>query len=188
MRKYDLMLTHVFGVDGTYRSADAFTALYERTHLIVFRYIYALHGEPQEDAEDLWHETYMRAWRSRHRFSGSEAAALGWLLRIARNLVIDKHRHHQRYPISNLSDTETFSGDSDETPENLIVLQEQYQVLWKMLDGLSEQQREMVILRYIVGWRVKEIAAHLQIPENTISVNLRRVLAKLANQQEKDNE
>lgn len=169
---------------GNYRTAEAFTALYERTQLIVFRYIYALHGEPQEDVEDLWLETFFKAWRSRHHFKGSEDAALGWLLKIARHLVIDKHR--RKRPTVPLGDVEPFVSQLQgaSTPEQRIIQQEQYQEMARLLHALPQQQREMVILRYIVGWRVNQIAEYLQMPENTVSVTLRRVIAKLSHQQE----
>ena len=61
LSRYELKLARYFGVMGSYRSEEAFTALYERTHLILFRYIYALHGEPQEDVEDVWLETFLKA-------------------------------------------------------------------------------------------------------------------------------
>jgi len=186
LSRYDLKLARHLGVMGSYQNVDAFTALYERTHLIVFRYIYALYGEPQEDVEDVWLETFLKAWRSRHQFTGNEDAALGWLLQIARNLVMDKHRQHKRYPVSDLQDVEAFAAPSEDAPESQVMAKEQYQVLWGMLETLSDQQQEMLILRYIVGWQVKQIAHHLQIPENTVSVTLRRILTKLSHQQQQE--
>lgn len=182
LSRYELKLARSIAGMGSYQSAEAFTALYERTQLIVFRYIYALYGEPQEDVEDMWLETFLKAWRSRHRFMGNEDAALGWLLHIARNLVIDQHRWHQRYPVSDLRDVEDFVVSTDDAPESQMIAKEEAQALGKMLETLSEQQREMVVLRYVVGWRVKEIARHLQITENTVTVTLRRTLTKLSHQ------
>ena len=74
------------------RNAESFAKLYDRAHVIVFRFIYSLHGGPPQEVEDLTAETFSRAWKARHRFSGNESAAIGWLLQIARNLVIDAHR------------------------------------------------------------------------------------------------
>src|SRR5689334_4070515 len=73
-------------------NADSFAHLYETTHLFVFRYVYGLSGGPAEEAEDLTAETYARAWKTSSHFRGDERAALGWLLRIARNLAIDLAR------------------------------------------------------------------------------------------------
>ncbi len=81
-----------------YTTANAFRQLYERTHLSVYRFVYALHGGPAEDVEDIAAETWERAWNGRMRFRGNEHDAVGWLLTIARNLVIDKQRAEQRRP------------------------------------------------------------------------------------------
>ena len=80
---------------GSSSDADLFTLLYEDTHIMVFRYIYGLSGGPQQEAEDLTSETYARAWKTRQRFNGNDQAALGWLLRIAKNLVIDLSRRRK---------------------------------------------------------------------------------------------
>jgi RNA polymerase sigma-70 factor (ECF subfamily) len=183
LSRHDAKLTFRFGASGSYRSAEAFSGLYERTHLIVFRYIYALHGEPQEDVEDLWLETYFRAWRSRQRFTGDDDAALGWLLRIARNLVIDQQRRHRRRPVEALLDAERHPAPADDQPENRLMQAEQMRALWAALSTLPDQQREMVVLRYVVGWRVTEIARHLNMAENTVTVALRRALKKLSDQE-----
>lgn len=184
MSRYGLILPHYFRSRESYETAEAFAALYEQTHLIVFRYIYALHGEPKEDAEDLWMETFLKAWHARHRFTGNEDAALGWLLQIARNLVIDRHRQQQRRSPRYLQDMENLPMPANDTPEQYVMMNEQHQAIIAMLDTLPDQQREMVVLRHIVGWRVKDIARHLDIPENTVSVTLRRALEKLSQSEE----
>src|SRR5512139_3310947 len=71
---------------------ESFSSLYTRTYLIIFRFIYGIHGGPTEDVEDITCETYMRAWKGRTKFSGDDQDALRWLFTIARNLVIDIHR------------------------------------------------------------------------------------------------
>ena len=71
---------------------SAFRELYERNRLPVFRYVYGQTGGPQEEVEDLTAETFLRAWKARHDFQGDEASATGWLIRIAKRLVIDRYR------------------------------------------------------------------------------------------------
>ena len=80
------------------QSVEAFDQLYQSTHLIIFRYIYGLHGGSQEDVEDLTANTFTRAWKARSRFNGDPSAAIGWLLKIARNLVIDDYRRRKIRP------------------------------------------------------------------------------------------
>lgn len=155
-------------------SPASFRESYERHRLSVFRYIYALTGGSQEDAEDLTAEAFLRAWKSRHQFEGDAEKAIGWLLRIARSLVIDDYRRTARATRHLPTDPE-----SEPTPEQITIHDEQRRFLFALLTDLPDEQREMVILRYQLGWRVNEIAQHLGTSENNVSVSLHRTLAKL---------
>lgn len=158
--------------------AEAFSQLYERTHLIVFRYIFSFHGGPQQEVEDLTTETFIRAWKARRRFEGSEEAALSWLLKIARNLVIDSHRRTKvRGEDVSLEDALLIAPDI--SPEERVALYEQFDTLWMAIAALQPNHREMIVLRYVLGWPVKRIAEHLDMLENTVSVNLRRILQRM---------
>ncbi|MFN2152431.1 MAG: RNA polymerase sigma factor [Anaerolineales bacterium] len=160
------------------RDARSFQQFYERCNLMVFRFIFGLHGGPTEDVEDLAAETFVRAWKSRRRFSGTEQAARGWLLKIARNLVIDAHRRQKSRGFS--QDIELHIIPSDEpNPEAQVQVQEQIKVLWTLLQTLPDQQREILVLRYILGWRVQDIGDHLAMKENTVSVYIRRAIKRL---------
>ena len=165
-------------IDIELKEADAFQLVYRNSHLTVFRYIYGLHGGPIEDIEDLTTLTFLRAWKSRRRFRGSQDAALGWLLKIARNLVIDDYRRNKRS--GKLLDIEKqIIPDPSITPEEIVSQHEQTLALWALLQRLPNQPREMIVLRYILGWRVKDIAEHLDMKENTVSVSIRRILKQL---------
>jgi RNA polymerase sigma-70 factor (ECF subfamily) len=157
---------------------QTFKLLYEQTHLIAYRYIYSLHGGPREDVEDLTAETFSRAWKARHRFEGSREAAIGWLLKIARRLVIDACRRRQVRGFVNDINALVLSAPGA-TPEEEAIRNDQLAILVDLLTAFPIEQREMLILRYILGWRVKDIGQHLDMPENTVSVTLRRLLQKL---------
>src|SRR5215208_8112021 len=77
-------------------SPASFRVLYELNRLPVFRYIYALTAGSQADAEDLSAETFLRAWKARHQFEGDLDSVTGWLIRIAKRLVIDDYRRTVR--------------------------------------------------------------------------------------------
>jgi RNA polymerase sigma-70 factor, ECF subfamily len=171
--------------------SEVFTRLYEETYLIVFRYIYGLSGGPLQEAEDLTAETYARAWKSRQRFNGDEAAALGWLLRIARNQVIDVSRRRNVRDVDEDIPIELLPHP-DLLPELDVITREQIAILWRMLGKLPQDIREMLVLRYILGWQVKQIASHLDRNENNVSVRIRRALKSMQHEwpesQEKDDE
>ncbi|MFZ0544153.1 MAG: sigma-70 family RNA polymerase sigma factor [Candidatus Promineifilaceae bacterium] len=179
--------------DRPLHSPEQFGRLYQEKHMLVFRHIYGLCGGPTPLVEDLTAETFMRGWRARADFTGDSKAATGWLLRIARNLVID----HQRSGIER--NTVLFSDDFEQgsqtgLPEEELILAEQQAVLITLLQELPLQKREMVTLRYLLEWRVREIADYLEIPENTVSVTIQRSLRQMRNrwpvvmsQQEQEN-
>ena len=168
--------------DKSLDEPQEFERLFEQTHQIVFRYIFGLSGGPLPQVEDLTAETYFRAWRSRRSFKGNDYAALSWLLTIARNLVFDVFRHRKlASEAASIDDPAIFLviTDSQASPEAQVEMHDQLSILWKLIGILEPQQREMLVLRYMLSWPVWQIAQYLGIMENTVSVNLRRILEKL---------
>ena len=175
-------IKHWLWREKEYSIVDAgdFVRLYDHSYVRVFRYIYGRCGGIQQEAEDITAETFLRAWTTRHHFSGNEQAALGWLLHIARNLVIDASRRQKVRTTDDSVELETLP-DVNAVPESELLTREQTAILWKMLESLPDETREMLVLRYILGWQVNRIAAHLNMKENTVSVCIRRALSRLKN-------
>lgn len=177
--------------DSAILNEAAFTNLYEENYLTVFRYVYGLSNGHQQEAEDLTAETYARAWKQRHSFRGHGQAALGWLLQIARNLAIDLARRRKTRGTAEELDVELLI-DPGLLPETDVMTREQVTTLWYLLGALSEEVREILVLRYMLGWQIRQIAAHLGMAENTVSVTIRRALKRLQHDwtqaQENDNE
>ena len=69
--------------------------------------------------------------------------------------------------------------NSESTPEQTAIQQEQQKLLFRLLADLPDEQREILILRYLLGWRVNDIAQHIGASENKVSVSLHRILSKL---------
>lgn len=155
-------------------SRASFRDMYETNHLPIFRYIYGLTGGPEDDVQDLAAETFLRAWKARHRFNRDVDSAIGWLIRIAKRLVIDEYRHsRQETRILSMEHT------ADSLPEQLAIASEQKNVLRRLLAGLTDEQREIIVLRYMLSWRVSDIAQHIDMTENNVSVTIHRTLSKL---------
>jgi RNA polymerase sigma-70 factor (ECF subfamily) len=155
-------------------SPARFRTVYELNRLPVFRYVYALTGGSQDDAEDLAAETFLRAWKARHQFHGEREAAIAWLIGIAKRLVIDDHRRTARATRNLPTDL-----DTESTPEQIAINDEQERILFRLVADLPDEQREIIVLRHLLGWRVNDIAKHLGVSENKISVSLHRTLSKL---------
>lgn len=166
------------------QDSSAFTELFEVHHLSVFRYIYACSGGSLQEAEDLAAETFLRAWKARHRFEGDQNSALGWLLTIARHLVIDAARRNKvRSVDQSIADIDEWQATHplgyNISFENQAIHREQVALLHAKLSSLPTGRRELLVLRYVLGWQVKQIAAHLGLSENTASVYLRRALEQM---------
>lgn len=158
-------------------SPASFRALYELNRLSVFRYIYALTGGSQADAEDLTAETFLRAWKARHRFQGEMDVGIGWLIGIAKRLIVDDYRRTVRATRNQHTDVQTES-----TPEQAAIKDEQHKLLLRLVADLPDEPREIIVLRYLLGWRVSDIARHIGTSENKISVSIHRTLSKLREQ------
>jgi RNA polymerase sigma-70 factor (ECF subfamily) len=159
-------------------TAEAFGNLFERAHLLVYRYLYGLRGGPAEEVEDLTAETFMRGWNARERFEGDDEAAVGWLLQIARRLSIDTYRRQKARGVTENLEW-VVAAAPDAGPEEVALASEQHRTLWALLNDLPLEQREMLVLRYLLGWRVNRVAEHLGLAENTVSVAIRRTLTRL---------
>ena len=163
---------------------ESFSLLYDRTHTTIFRFIFGNHGGPIEEVEDLTADTYFRAWKARHRFAGDERDALCWLFTIARHLLIDAPRHKKSSSVEPMirldeSNFETFVDHNQATPEEQAVFQDQFNHLWHTLHLLPQDKREILVLRYMIGWKVKDIADFMHKEENTISVTIKRSLEQI---------
>jgi RNA polymerase sigma-70 factor, ECF subfamily len=163
---------------------ESFSNLFARTQLIIFRYIYGLHGGPIEDVEDLTCDTFLRAWQKWRNFSGDDHNALCWLFTIARHLVIDSKRRktsHIEDKTIDLDDQvlDAIISSEQRTPEETLYQQEQFIHLWNLVQELPSEARELLVLRYILGWQVKQIAEYLNMEENTVSVYIHRNLERI---------
>jgi RNA polymerase sigma-70 factor, ECF subfamily len=152
--------------------------MYDRNQLSVFRYIYSIIGGPSDDAEDLTAETFIRAWKARHTFEGDLDSAIGWLIGIAKRVAIDDHR---RKAIRKTSSLPSNLKVETTTEEEILILQ-QKQDLLKLLKELPTDPREILVLRYMLGWKVNQIAVHMGLTENHVSVIIHRTLADLREQ------
>ena len=156
---------------------EDFARFYQHSHLSVFRYLMVLCAGDTAEAEDLTAEAFYRAWEKRSQFTGSDAAALGWLITIARHLLIDRRRAAGRHPVEAELDDDL--PDLSARIEDLLVDADRLQQVLAAVQSLPYPYGDIVTLRYVLGWQVRAIAYHLGLPENTVSVDLRRALARL---------
>jgi RNA polymerase sigma-70 factor (ECF subfamily) len=149
-----------------------FSGLYQAYARDVHRFAKLLFGDPAL-ADDVVSETFIRLWNARARVD--LATVKGYLLTIARNLVLHERRHLRR--LAALDDRAADGGPGPEA--NLRSRQELASVL-AALQSLPEVDRAALLMRAEEGTTYEEIAAALGISLAAAKVKVHRARLKLA--------
>lgn len=149
------------------RDPDAFTQLYDRYVTRIYRYT-RLKLQNPVDAEDLTSVVFLNAWRSIDRFSPKhEASFASWLFKLARNLLVDRHRRERdEISLDGLVSThldESSANPVDDLESRLTIL-----TLQQALNALTSEQREVILLRFIEGLSAREVGDIMGKQENAV--------------------
>jgi RNA polymerase sigma-70 factor (ECF subfamily) len=135
-------------------------------------------------AEDLTQEVFLRLYRTLEQYDPREGDLSSWLMRVARNLIIDDYRRRARTPAQNGEDLAEHEyhlrADEREDPHALVERRELSEQIHAALAKLSPELRACVILRDLEGLSYQEIAEALQIPEGTVKSRINRGRLELA--------
>ena len=129
-----------------------------------------------EDAQDIYAEVWSQMWTYAQNTKIDSVSGL--IHTIARNAIAEFYRKRARKP-------EVFSTDEHQEVDKAVPLHEDIvakivvKLLRDVMKQLEEEESEVILLRYIEGYRVKEIAKYLGKTENATSVMLFRSIQKL---------
>lgn len=104
-------------------------------------------------AEDLCQAVFLKAWEKIHLLREREKI-LAWLFKIAHHLLVDYFRQKKEVSVADFSYLEKESSSSLEDDLDLRNLLKD---VWEVLDSLSEEQRQVIILRFFEGLTLPEI-------------------------------
>ena len=141
-------------------------------------YVFALQltGNP-DDALDVAQDAMLRFFRSLDRFDAKRPVR-PWLLRIVRNLVRDRARRLRVRRTESLEPAEDAlrfePRDDGPDPEALATRHELQALVWKCLQEIPDNYREVLILRDYQDLAYAEIASTLKIPKGTVMSRLHR--------------
>ena len=160
-------------------SAEAFGQLYDAYMERIYRFIY-FRVEDQQTAEDITSQVFLRAWNNLDRFRLGRTPYLAWLYTIAHNAVIDHYR--TRKPTTALEDVRLSQPDYAEAVENNIDFSVEMRSIKSAMQTLTNDQQQVLTLKFIEGMSNDEIARHLGKREGAVrALQMRglRALAKL---------
>lgn len=142
-------------------------SLIERLYNGYERYMYAvafsvLHNE--QDAEDTVHEAFLRIIKNLGEYDFSADAKTKTLLGvITRNIAIDRYRHKKKYESGNVELNENTIGS--QLPDTSELSKSELKAI---LDSLPYELKEVILLRYVAGYTLKETAQLLGVTFGTV--------------------
>jgi RNA polymerase sigma-70 factor (ECF subfamily) len=154
---------------------SAFAELYDRYQPAIYRYIF-YRVDDVATAEDLTGEVFLRLVEKIDRFTYRGRPLLAWLYTIARNLVADHHRQAGRSLPLSLDDRWVADGSG---PEGAIENRLTQQWLAAAIARLTEDQRQVILLKFMEGLDNETVARTLGKSVGAVKALQHRALAAL---------
>jgi RNA polymerase sigma-70 factor (ECF subfamily) len=133
-------------------------------------------GASGGDADEIVQECLFTVWRKAHTFNPTAASANTWLYTIIRNKRIDFVRKNHKSPVSA---EDLWPAAAGEGPENRVESDLNAKIVRTLLEGLPQEQRQVIYKVYFEGKSHSEIAKELGLPLGTIKSQLRLAMTKL---------
>ena len=150
---------------------SAFEELYLKARTPVYGFALSV-LKNTHDAEDVLQETFV----SIHHGAKSYAPAgkpMAWIMTIAKNHCMRKFREYKNRSDLPEEDWERYLESADRvTPEDKMVIEQ-------VMNGLSDEERQIVVLHALSGFKHREIARMLELPLATVLSKYHRALKKL---------
>ena len=162
----DQLIAGVAAQDST-----ALAALYRETSAAIYAFALSI-LKNTHDAEDVLHDSYLTLFSSAagYRSSGKPMA---WILTLARNLCLQKLREHKKTADMPQEDWEPYL----QSREGLSM--EDRLILRACMNQLSDEERQIVVLHAVAGFKHREIAGTMHLPLSTVLSKYNRALKKL---------
>ena len=132
----------------------------------------------EQDAEDMAHESYLRAFKFFDGFRGTDARA--WLLAIVRNTCYTWLQQNRGRETMASFDEEIHSSENEASnPAKLVLKSDDREMLKQALEELPVEFREVVVLRDLEELSYKQVAEIANIPLGTVMSRLARARERL---------
>jgi len=168
---------------------DAFRLLVERHTRSIYGVAYRMTGN-QQDAEEILQETFLRAYKSLHRFELRSSFST-WLYRIAVNRSLDFLKAKKMTDAYQITDNPQ-SGEeheiqipaTDPGPDRLLLSAEARQKIAKAIGLLSPAERVAFTMRHMEGKSIEEISKALNVRTSAAKNSIFRAVQKIREQLE----
>jgi RNA polymerase sigma-70 factor, ECF subfamily len=156
-------------IEAAQRDPTRFAELYEQNFERVYAYI-AVRVRNRDEAQDLTAEVFHRALAGISRFEWRGAPFVTWLLGIAANLLADRWERASQHAEIQTEELE-LAGVDDKVEERAM--------LFQLVDGLPEDQRHVILRRFVDQRSLREIAQEMRRSEGAVKQLQFRALQNL---------
>lgn len=150
---------------------EALKELYQQTHRILYAYVLSM-AENHEDTLDIVQDTFIKIRSVAHLYQPM-GKPVAWMFTIAKNLTRNQLRRKQRFTYQDEGTLENHSNYAYVTDL------EDHMVLESTMKILTEEERQIVILHSVAGFKHREMAENLGMPLATVLSKYHRALKKL---------
>lgn len=157
--------------------AEALAAIYDRYEAKIFSYIYHRVGNPSV-AQDLTSQVFLRMLEAIQNERAWKTSFSGWLYRIAHNLVIDHYRRRGRATQVSFDDIPALVAKTDD-PEHAAERMLAAEGLRTAINRLTEEQAQVVTLRFLEDLSIAEAAATMGKTEGAVKALQYRAVMSL---------
>ncbi len=170
---------------------DSFEKLVRKYERLVATCAYSVVGNT-EDALDVSQEAFLKAYKSIASFKGDSEFST-WLYRIAKNCALDFIRRKKDAAISINSSGDEGNGfdlpdeSKNSNPEKAALENEKTRLLYGAIEKLSDEHKEILLLRDINGYSYDEISNMLGIEQGTVKSRIFRAREALKKILSKEN-
>lgn len=162
---------------------EAITDVHNRLYPAIYRYFRYRLGI-DEIAEDLTAEVFVRLLEALHTGRGPDSNLRGWLMGMAAHMANDYYRKH--YARSYVELSEDVETDHADDPHSIVENLEGCRLVQASMKNLTEQQQQVLALRFGSGYSLEETAEVMGKKPNAIKAlqyraleALRRVLGEI---------
>ena len=153
--------------------SEAMRELYDRAAAAVYGLALSI-LKNQADAEDVLQDCFLKIYGAAPSYK-SQGKPMAWIFTITRNLSMQCLREKSKTADIPQEDWEEYIGSNENvTSEDRIVLTE-------LLETLSDDERQIVVMHAVSGMKHKEIAGIMEMPLSTVLSKYKRSLEKLKN-------
>ncbi len=152
-------------------NSDALSDIYDIAHKSVYAYALSI-LKNTHDAEDVLQDCFISIWNGAKDYK-TQRKPMAWIMTITRNLCYMKLRGQKRSSFMNIDDIiNSLDEVAEATVEDKLILKE-------CLSSLSPEEREIVTLHAVAGFKHREIADMLDMALPTVLSKYSRAIKKL---------